>query len=141
MRIKIPINIILVLLALVAVVGWILWFTATKNRSNTISNTPINSSTQAEPTPELVTGEIQMTTGNFFFSKKSLRVKKGQPVKIVVSNVGTHTFTIDKLGVNVPLNGFSKTIEFTPNKSGTFQYYCTVPGHKEAGMVGTLTVQ
>jgi len=25
-------------------------------------------------------------------------------------------------------------------KAGTYQYYCTVPGHKEAGMVGTLTV-
>ena len=23
---------------------------------------------------------------------------------------------------------------------GTYQYYCTVPGHREAGMVGTLTI-
>jgi plastocyanin len=25
-------------------------------------------------------------------------------------------------------------------KAGTYQYYCTVPGHAQAGMVGTLTV-
>ena len=25
-------------------------------------------------------------------------------------------------------------------KAGTYQYYCTVPGHRQAGMVGTLTV-
>ena len=26
-------------------------------------------------------------------------------------------------------------------KKGTYEYYCPVPGHKEAGMKGTLTVQ
>jgi plastocyanin len=26
-------------------------------------------------------------------------------------------------------------------KPGTYEYYCTVPGHKEAGMDGTLTVE
>ena len=25
-------------------------------------------------------------------------------------------------------------------KAGSYQYYCTVPGHEAAGMVGTLTV-
>jgi len=26
-------------------------------------------------------------------------------------------------------------------KPGTYQFYCPVPGHKAAGMKGTLTVQ
>jgi len=25
--------------------------------------------------------------------------------------------------------------------AGTYEYYCTVPGHRQAGMVGTLTVE
>ena len=25
--------------------------------------------------------------------------------------------------------------------AGTYEYYCNVPGHKQAGMVGTLTVE
>jgi uncharacterized cupredoxin-like copper-binding protein len=28
-----------------------------------------------------------------------------------------------------------------PEKPGAYEYVCTVPGHKEGGMVGTLTVQ
>jgi nitrite reductase (NO-forming) len=31
-------------------------------------------------------------------------------------------------------------IEFTPDTPGTYDFLCVVPGHKEAGMVGTLTV-
>lgn len=32
------------------------------------------------------------------------------------------------------------TVSFTPSAAGTYEYYCTVEGHKEAGMVGTLVV-
>ncbi len=37
--------------------------------------------------------------------------------------------------------GQGTTLTFTADKPGSFEYYCTVPGHKEAGMRGTLTVQ
>ncbi|RIK35706.1 MAG: nitrite reductase, copper-containing [Chloroflexi bacterium] len=37
--------------------------------------------------------------------------------------------------------GESMVIEFTPDGGGDFEFYCAVPGHKEAGMVGTLTVR
>ena len=37
--------------------------------------------------------------------------------------------------------GMSNTIEFTPTKPGTYEFFCTVPGHKDAGMVGTLVVK
>ncbi len=36
--------------------------------------------------------------------------------------------------------GGSQTIEFTPSTPGEYEFYCTVAGHKEAGMVGTLVV-
>ena len=34
----------------------------------------------------------------------------------------------------------SGTIEFTPSQPGTYEFFCTVAGHKEAGMVGKLIV-
>lgn len=36
--------------------------------------------------------------------------------------------------------GESMTIEFTAHQGGQFSFFCMVPGHKEAGMVGILNV-
>jgi nitrite reductase (NO-forming) len=36
--------------------------------------------------------------------------------------------------------GASTSISFTADKAGSFEYYCTVAGHRDAGMLGKLTV-
>lgn len=51
-----------------------------------------------------------------------------------------HDFTIDELGVKLVVEAnASVTGSFTATP-GVYEFYCSVPGHKEAGMVGTLTV-
>jgi uncharacterized cupredoxin-like copper-binding protein len=37
--------------------------------------------------------------------------------------------------------GGQSVLEFTPTEVGTYEFYCTVTGHKEAGMVGQLVVE
>jgi plastocyanin len=44
------------------------------------------------------------------------------------------------LGATPTFQGESKTLSLTL-KPGTYKFYCTVPGHRAAGMEGTLTVQ
>jgi plastocyanin len=44
------------------------------------------------------------------------------------------------LGATPTFTGGSKTLSLTL-KPGTYKFYCTVPGHRAAGMEGTLTVQ
>ncbi|MCH8156576.1 MAG: cupredoxin domain-containing protein, partial [Nitrospinae bacterium] len=59
-----------------------------------------------------------------------------------ITATGQHTFTIDELGVDVILpHGETTRVEFTPEQTGSFQFYCSVPGHKGAGQVGTITVE
>ena len=82
-----------------------------------------------------------MVSGNLFFKPDKLSLTKGKPVRIQVQNTGIHTFTIDELGVNVPLRNSSEVVEFTPNKEGRFVYYCAIPGHREGGMLGDLEVR
>jgi uncharacterized cupredoxin-like copper-binding protein len=35
----------------------------------------------------------------------------------------------------------SNMIEFIPSAPGEYEFYCTVSGHKEVGMMGTLVVK
>jgi uncharacterized cupredoxin-like copper-binding protein len=55
--------------------------------------------------------------------------------------VTLHNFSIDALGISVDIApGATETVTINA-PAGSYEYYCNVPGHKEAGMVGTLTVQ
>jgi uncharacterized cupredoxin-like copper-binding protein len=44
------------------------------------------------------------------------------------------------LEIVLTANGQTNQLEFTPTAAGTYEFWCTVPGHKEAGMIGKLIV-
>jgi uncharacterized cupredoxin-like copper-binding protein len=46
---------------------------------------------------------------------------------------------LSKQGQTVPKGGSSQVSATL--KPGTYTYYCSVPGHRQAGMQGTLTVK
>ena len=81
------------------------------------------------------------STGQLAFQFKAAQGKAGQ-IKIEMPNKsGTqHDIVIDGKGKGpVVSNGVSSfSASFSP---GTYTFYCSVPGHKEAGMVGKLTVK
>ncbi len=41
----------------------------------------------------------------------------------------------------VVASGGSSTIEFTPSTAGEYEFFCTIAGHREAGMRGVLVVK
>lgn len=82
------------------------------------------------------------------FDPATITVKSGSPVHLTLDNSGAalvHDWVIDDLdGKKVSVEAQPRqtaSLDFTPSKPGTYQFYCSQPGHKEAGMVGTLTVQ
>lgn len=78
-----------------------------------------------------------------WFSMKEVRVKKGDLVRIKVTNTkGTHDFVIDAYGVKqeTPLNQ-EVVVEFVADKTGEFEYYCSKPGHRARGQFGKLIVE
>lgn len=78
-----------------------------------------------------------------WFSLKEIRVKKGDKVRIKITNTkGMHDFTIDELGIaqELPLNK-EVGVAFVAGEAGSFTYYCSKPGHKAKGQWGTLIVE
>lgn len=87
---------------------------------------------------------FDLTGGNYYFVPNKITVNQGDKVTFILTNAGgTHDLLIDELGVKTPIikTGESATVTFTADKKGTFEYYCSLPGHREKGMVGTLTVE
>jgi nitrite reductase (NO-forming) len=94
------------------------------------------------PTTPLATN-ITITAAEFTFSPKSLQVPLGQKVTISLKNTGVveHDFTVAAAGFTLFAKpGQTATREFTFTTPGVFDFICSIPGHKDAGMKGSLTV-
>jgi len=88
--------------------------------------------------------EIQVTLRKYEFSPSSLRVRKGERVKLVMAAADhDHGFKLDDFDINQKiLKGTTVVVEFTADKAGTFQFRCSnVCGIGHRGMKGTLVVE
>lgn len=121
--------------------------------SGTASNTPV---------------EITLDVNSMLYQPATIEVVAGQTVKMTFRNNDTvdHDFSIIEIPMAAmgataepmaghdmgamttepelhmaAMMGTTNTIEFTPTTPGTYEFFCTVAGHKEAGMVGTLIVK
>ena len=108
---------------------------------------------------------VEMT--NFAFTPDVLEVKAGDVLEIAVQNVepGLHDFTIDRIDADVHISYLGGTgqhahaeaardadvhfaltepgtgvVHLKIHEPGTYVFYCTVPGHQDLGMEGTLIV-
>jgi len=84
-------------------------------------------------------------SGMLMFNTDSLTAKAGK-VTIEFTNHAPlgHNFTLASpsgavLGATPTFSGGTKSFTVTL-KAGKYTYYCSVPGHRAAGMQGTLTV-
>jgi uncharacterized cupredoxin-like copper-binding protein len=106
---------------------------------------------------------ITIRATDFAFAPNVVRVPVGKSVRLQMVNNGLieHDVRVDQIPASdirtsdggdshghdsahvvahsVP--GKSGWVEFTPTKTGTFDLTCTISGHREAGMKGTLIVE
>lgn len=137
-------------LVFIAVLGLALWLTACA---------------APEGAPAPVYQEVTVEAVDIAYQPARLEVTAGQPVRLTLINSGAleHDFSIQRIAVeavrdsnagghtdhagatgdlhtSAPPGGRSELV-FTPTEAGTYQFYCTVAGHKDAGAVGTLVVR
>ncbi len=147
-----------VVIVLLIGVGVVMLQRGQKNSDNTIVNQgestdqttqPSSETTGAiTPTSEITTeGDIKTITieaGSFYYKPSEIKVKKGDKVKVVMNSVSMmHDFNIDELNVKIPVtqSGKTGTVEFTADKIGTYEFYCSVGNHRQMGQIGTLIVE
>ena len=112
-----------------------------KEKDTESSKDPMDSKDSMD-SQEYVT--ITVEGGNFYFSPNEIRVKQGEKVKIVFKNVqGTHDFVLDEFDVKTSIisTGESEEVMFVADRSGEYEFYCSVGSHREMGMVGTIIVE
>ncbi|HLB21446.1 MAG TPA: plastocyanin/azurin family copper-binding protein [Solirubrobacteraceae bacterium] len=124
--------------------------------SSTAAQAPTTSSaTSPTPTPASESGasggsskvSLQANAGGqLAYNTKSLTANAGKvAVDFTNSSSLPHDVTIEsssgeKVGATPIFSGGSKSLSVNL-KPGTYKFYCSVPGHRQAGMEGTLTVK
>lgn len=129
--------------------------TSTPSASTPAASTPPAkpTATTGTPAPPSSPGARPTTTtlalaanpeGQLSYNTKQLSAKAG-PVTITMANMSPveHNVTVAQgstvLGATPTFQGGSRSLTLKL-KPGTYTFYCSVPGHRQAGMEGTLTV-
>ncbi len=91
-------------------------------------------------------GKITIEMSEYKYNPATITVSPGASVTVTLKNVGTlqHDYHIDVINQTSPMVDPGKSIDWTftaPSQAGTYDTWCTVPGHKELGMVGKLEVK
>jgi uncharacterized cupredoxin-like copper-binding protein len=90
------------------------------------------------------TGSVVLQTKDFKFVQEEMRVSAGTEVQLALSNndILAHSFDVDELDLHIamPAND-SAEATITITQPGAYTFYCAIPGHRGAGMIGTLIVK
>ena len=108
------------------------------------------SGSTTEDTEQVVAAVTKITIegDEFSFAPANISVTRGTTVELTFKNIGKapHNYSVTELGLATKTIGGGKTDVVTfvaPSTPGTISYtsFCSVPGHREAGMVGTIEIK
>ncbi len=92
---------------------------------------------------------VTITSGEsgveFAFAPATVEVSAGESVQLIFDNEGTiaHDFAIPELGFAIESTDAGQSGSGTlavPATPGTYEFICSIPGHKEAGMVSQIVI-
>ncbi len=131
--------ILLVVLGLAAFGGWM---PGMGGMGRNMGSTPQPAAPSSAP-PIAGAGTFAVDAAEFLFRPAELRVPSGKGANIILANRGAvvHNLIIPALGFQISAQpqqlregGLSAT------RPGTYEFYCSEPGHREAGMVGRIVI-
>jgi uncharacterized cupredoxin-like copper-binding protein len=93
--------------------------------------------------PTTASEEVRLVVKEWSFEPATLRLPAGRPVQLVLENRGQieHDIDIPALGIHLAAPAGQTTRQTVMTvREGTYDFVCSIPGHKEAGMKGTAQV-
>jgi plastocyanin len=92
--------------------------------------------------PASAVPRVSLSTRDTQYSTARLTARPG-PVAVQLTNrdLFWHTFTINGRGVDLKVPGGGTRQMTAALPAGVYQFYCRIPGHKQAGMHGTFVIQ
>jgi len=88
--------------------------------------------------------EIRIVSTEFRYSPATVRVGAGRAVKLVLDNSGAeteHSLFLPTFGFRLQAKAGEIARKSTVfEKPGEYEFICDLPGHRDAGMKGTLIV-
>jgi outer membrane protein assembly factor BamB/plastocyanin len=100
-----------------------------------------------EATPEAGSGggdAVEVDMVDLAFQPNTFTIPANMDVEATFHNKGAlpHNWTCDALGLKTPDVPAGESASLTINAAaGSYDFICSIPGHADAGMVGTLTVE
>jgi plastocyanin len=154
MRSKALFSLLAVPAALLVLAGCGSSSSSSSSSASTAAETPTTSSASTStPAPASEGseggGSVKLAAnpeGQLEYDTKSLSAKAGKvSVDFTNSSSLPHNVTIEssggeQVGATPTFSGGSKSVSVNL-KPGTYKFFCSVPGHRQAGMEGTLTVK
>lgn len=141
-------KILIAVVVLILVIGgYFLLKGGYQSSTPTAPEVTVPEATLEEGTSEITPGvkEVTVIGTEFAFSPALITVSAGEKVKLTFRNNGgaPHNLVIEGLGVSIKTIGGSRTdtIEFTAPAPGIYPIFCSVSGHRAAGMEGQLIVE
>lgn len=85
---------------------------------------------------------LTVTAKEFEFDPADFSIPADTATDVTIDNQGVieHDITVDELDLKVYAGPASTTTESVTAPAGTYTFYCSIPGHRDSGMEGTLTV-
>ena len=103
---------------------------------------PADDSEEATPAPSADGSGLLEARDPYEWSQNEITVQPGDTIEVVNAGVSEHNFVVADLGIEQDLTGDPVEVTIPADAApGEYEFICSIPGHAQNGMVGTLIIE
>lgn len=106
------------------------------------STSACGGSGKGAPAPAAGARRVEVSAKSFEFTPSTIDAKAGENLAIALTSTDTvHNFVVERTDFTLEAHKGKTTVGgLSLTTPGTYTFYCSIPGHRSAGMHGTITI-